>query len=121
QDRYPITCDSAEFINMEFTPEQLEQLKALITQILADQTAGSGADANNPDDKPTGDENPDTKKPTDELPDPNEVDTPAEAAAAVAEAVQTVAEVKEALAEAEAAVAEAEGEKAEDAMPRLKK
>lgn len=121
QDRYPITCDSAEFINMEFTPEQLEQLKALIAQILADQAAGSGADADNPEDKPTGDENPDPEKPTDELPDPNEVDTPAEAAAAVAEAVQTVAEVKEALAEAEAAVAEAEGEKAEDALPRLKK
>lgn len=119
QDRYPITCDSAEFINMEFTPEQLEQLKALIAQILADQAAGSGADANNPDDKPTGDNVPDPDKPTDEIPDPEDV--PAEAAAAVAEAVQTVAEVKEALAEAEAAVAEAEGEKAADALPRLKK
>lgn len=128
QDRYPITCDSAEFITMEFTPEQLEQLRALIAQILAEQAAGTTGDdtPTNPDDKKTGDEPTvpaapvDPNKPKDEIPNP--ADVPTEAAAAVTEAVQTVAEVKEALAEAEAAVAEAEGDKpAADALPRLRK
>lgn len=40
QDCYSITSDSVEFITMEFTPEQLAQLKGLIVQILAEQ-AGS--------------------------------------------------------------------------------
>ncbi len=125
QDRYPITQDSAEFITMEFTPEQLQQLRALIAQVLAEQAAGpTGDETPNPDDKKTDDAppevTPDPNKPTDELPEPTDV--PAEAAAAVTEAVQTVAEVKEALAEAEAAVAEAEGDKpAADALPRLKR
>src|SRR5690606_18632680 len=125
QDRYPITCDSAEFITMELTPEQIEQIKALIAQVLAEKAAGVSGDETPDPNKPTGDEVPDPNakpadKPADDLPDPASV--PTEAAAAVTAAVQTVAEVKEALAEAEAAVAEAEGDKpAADALPRLKK
>lgn len=37
QDSYTISNDSAEFITMDFTPEQLEKLKELIAQVLAEQ------------------------------------------------------------------------------------
>lgn len=119
QDSYSITYDSAEFITMEFTPEQLEQLRALILQVIADQSsAATDESASNPDDKPAGDETPDPDKPKDEIPKTDDEPVPE---AIVAEATEAIAEVKEALAEAETAVEQAAGDKASDAMPRLKK
>ncbi|MCY1196414.1 hypothetical protein D9M72_77570 [compost metagenome] len=44
QDCLTITYDSAEFIKMELTPEILEQIRALIEQVLADKTAAAGSD-----------------------------------------------------------------------------
>lgn len=44
QDCLTITYDSAEFIKMELTPEILEQIRALIEQVLADKAAAAGSD-----------------------------------------------------------------------------
>ncbi|MDX3877611.1 DUF2213 domain-containing protein [Achromobacter denitrificans] len=44
QDCLTITYDSAEFIKMELTPEILQQIRALIEQVLAEQTAAAGSD-----------------------------------------------------------------------------
>lgn len=44
QDCLTITYDSAEFIKMELTPEILEQIRALIEQVLAEKAAAAGSD-----------------------------------------------------------------------------
>ncbi|MEJ2897751.1 DUF2213 domain-containing protein, partial [Bordetella avium] len=60
QDCLTITYDSAEFINMELTPENIQQIRELIVQALAEKApAGS-------DDDPEADP---TKKPEYETPD----------------------------------------------------
>ncbi|CAB3846638.1 hypothetical protein LMG3482_01904 [Achromobacter deleyi] len=57
QDCLTITYDSAEFIKMELTPEILEQIRALIEQVLADKAAAAGSD-NDPEKKPGADADP---------------------------------------------------------------
>lgn len=54
QDCLTITYDSAEFIKMELTPEILEQIRALIEQVLADKAAAAGSD-NDPEKQPGAD------------------------------------------------------------------
>ncbi|RIQ76130.1 DUF2213 domain-containing protein [Bordetella avium] len=100
QDCLTITYDSAEFINMELTPENIQQIRELIVQALAEKApAGS-------DDDPEADP---TKKPEYETPDAvtPEAQSAAEQTAASAEqATQAVAAAQEAVTEAQAAVEE---------------
>lgn len=106
QDRKPdlITLDTAELLPMEFTPEQLAQIKALIAEIMAAT--------------PTGDENPDDQKPAADIdPAANEPaaaptaaqgDAAEQAAAAAAAAAEQIAEAEAVLAEVATAVDEVE-------------
>lgn len=71
-----ITIDTAELIPMEFTPEQLEQLKALIAEMLAAQSAG--------------DENPD--KETEDQIEEKVTEAPSAAEGAAAEITAAAAE-----------------------------
>lgn len=127
-DHYTISNDSAEYINMEFTPEQMEQLKALVLQILAESAGSTDADPNKPDTKP------DPDKPTDEDPpaDPNAV-TPEEkdaveetanqaenAEAAVEAASSAIEEVQSAIEEVQAAAEEVKKAPTADSLAKLK-
>ncbi|CAJ48924.1 DUF2213 domain-containing protein [Bordetella avium] len=100
QDHSVITIDSAEFINMEITPELEQMLRALIEKILAEKApAGSDNDPEVDPDKMPEDETPKAVTP--------EAQSAAEQTAASAEqATQAVAAAQEAVTEAQAAVEE---------------
>lgn len=90
---------------MEFTPEQLEQIRALIAEIIAAQS--------------TGDENPDEKKTTDDQEievTATEGDAAEVAVAAAEEAAEKIAEAEEVLAEVAEAVEEVEAASEEVVM-----
>ncbi|VFR32524.1 FIG00948411: hypothetical protein [plant metagenome] len=123
QDHLTITYDSAEFIKMEFTPEQLEQIRALIEQVLASKAPAVSDD--DPEKKPGTDAEP--------LPAPGAVTTEekdaveatAEAAeqasGAVEAAAAAVEEVQAALEEVETAAEEVKAAPTADGMAKLKK
>ncbi|AZY49685.1 hypothetical protein C0J09_11445 [Bordetella avium] len=100
QDCLTITYDSAEFINMELTPENIQQIRELIVQALAEKApAGSDDDPEVDPDKMPEDETPEAVTP--------EAQSAAEQTAASAEqATQAVAAAQEAVTEAQAAVEE---------------
>ncbi|CAB3688986.1 hypothetical protein LMG3458_02030 [Achromobacter deleyi] len=95
QDCLTITYDSAEFIKMELTPEILEQIRALIEQVLADKAAAAGSD-NDPEKKPGADA---------EAPATPGAVTP-EAKAAVEQTASAAEEASSAVESAEAAIQE---------------
>lgn len=70
-----ITIDTAELLPMEFTPEQLAQIEALIAKVLAAQGAAA-----------TGDEDPEKKAAMDEDPETKTADATPEEEAAMAAA-----------------------------------
>lgn len=104
QDCLTITYDSAEFIKMELTPEILEQIRALIEQVLADKAAAAGSD-NDPEKKPGADA---------ETPPPpgavttEEKDAVEETAAAAEQATSAVETATAAIQEVTAALEEVE-------------
>lgn len=96
-----ITIDTAELIPMEFTPEQLEQLKVLIAELLAAQTGDETSES----EKETKDVDP--VEPAD-TPDPDEETAAKVAAAAAEEAASKIQEAEAVLTEVAAAVEEVE-------------
>lgn len=106
QDKRPtglITIDTAELLPMEFTPEQLAQIKALIAEIIAAQSTGDET----PDDDPkpaTGDQD----VPAPATATPAEGNAAEAAAAAAEEATQRIAEAESVLSEVAEAVEEVE-------------
>lgn len=115
-DRYPITNDSAEFIAMEFTPEQLEQLRALIREMLAEMSAAA--------DETKEEETQDQEDPvtTEEKDAVEEVATEAEAATELIEAAaEAVEEAQTALEEVQAAAEEVKEAPTADSVAKLNK
>jgi len=115
-DRYPITNDSAEFIAMEFTPEQLEQLRALIREMLAEMSAAA--------DETKEEETQDQEDPvtTEEKEAVEEVATEAEAATELIEAAaEAVEEAQTALEEVQAAAEEVKEAPTADSVAKLNK
>ncbi|UAN04390.1 DUF2213 domain-containing protein [Achromobacter mucicolens] len=100
QDCLTITYDSAEFINMEITPEMEQALRALIEKILAEKTAA------------VSDDDPNKEAATDaEVPDPAAVatagkDAVEETAAAAEQATSAVESATAAIEEVTAALEE---------------
>lgn len=110
-DRYPITNDSAEFIAMEFTPEQLEQLRALIREMLAEMSAAA--------DETKEEETQDQEDPvTTEEKEAVEAEAATELIDAAAEAVE---EAQEALEEVQAAAEEVKEAPTADSVAKLNK
>ncbi|PWF25051.1 DUF2213 domain-containing protein [Corticimicrobacter populi] len=132
QDALTITYDSAEFINMEFTEEQLAQLRALIEQVLAEKKpAGSDNDTPktgdevDPDKKPSTDADPAAATAAAATPEEKEaaaktVESAEGAAEMVELAQEAVAEAKEALEEVQEAAKEVEAAPTADGIKRLK-
>lgn len=122
QDCLTITYDSAEFIKMELTPEILEQIRALIEQVLADKAAAAGSD-NDPEKKPGADaETPATPGAvTTEEKDAVEQTASAaeEATSAVESAQAAIQEVQTALEEVEAAAEEVKAAPTADSRKAL--
>ncbi|WP_231689995.1 DUF2213 domain-containing protein [Achromobacter sp. 2789STDY5608628] len=122
QDCLTITYDSAEFIKMELTPEILEQIRALIEQVLADKAAAAGSD-NDPEKKPGADaETPATTGAvTAEEKDAVEQTASAaeEATSAVESAQAAIQEVQTALEEVEAAAEEVKAAPTADSRKAL--
>ena len=102
QDHRKFTLDSAELLPMEFTPEQLAQLKALIAEMMGAKTGDEDPAAETPA-KP--DEKPMDADPEVVVEPDVEVVTPAEAGAAE-EAVVAAEEAQAAIEEVAAAIEE---------------
>ncbi len=118
QDRKPdelrvfdhITIDTAELLPMEFTPEQLAQIKALLAEMLADQSTGDEPPANVDPQKedPAKDADPAEIPAGEPTATPEQAAPAAEAAAAAAEAAAQIEEAGQVLADVAAAVEEVE-------------
>ncbi|WMD23310.1 DUF2213 domain-containing protein [Achromobacter seleniivolatilans] len=102
QDCLTITYDSAEFIKMELTPEILEQIRALIEQVLADKAAAAGSD-NDPNKEPVKDADPAAAP---GAVTPAEKDAVKQTAAAAEEATSAVESATAAIEEVQAALEE---------------
>lgn len=106
-----ITIDTAELLPMEFTPEQLEQLKAMITEIVAAMTAPNPTGDADPVNPAAADADPSAEPvaDADAVVDPNAVVEPVVSAAegtAAEEAVAVAEEAQAALEEAMTAIEE---------------
>jgi len=121
QDHSIITIDSAEYINMEFTPEQLEQLRALFEQLWeAKNPAGSDdADADKPANE-DADPVPDTVTPEEKDAASETVEQAEQASVAVEAAQGAIEEVQAALEEVQEAAKEVEAAPTADSMAKLK-
>lgn len=131
QDHLTFTLDSAELLPMEFTPEQLAQLEALIAKMLAAKTTGDEDPAKDP---AAADADPDATKDADPMMDPAaepvvtaaEGDAAEQAVAAAEEAQAAIEEVAAAIEEVAAAseevVAAADGKRkpAQDKLAKAK-
>ncbi|UXL06469.1 DUF2213 domain-containing protein [Achromobacter xylosoxidans] len=125
QDCLTITYDSAEFIKMELTPEILEQIRALIEQVLADKAAAAGSD-NDPEKKPGADADPpaDPAAPAAVTPEAKAAveqtaSAAEEASSAVESAQAAIQEVQTALEEVEAAAEEVKAAPTADSRKAL--
>lgn len=107
-DQHPFTFDSMEFVKMEFTPEQLAAIKAMMKEMLDEALAAAKTADQDPNDptKKTTDQDPDdpTKKTTDQDPPVVTAEAAEVAAVEATKAAEHVAEVAEELAEAVAEI-----------------
>lgn len=95
-----ITLDSAELNSMEFTPEQLAQIKAMLAEMMAAQPAGD----ENPETDPATDADPvDPAAPVEPVVTAGQEDAAQETVAAATEAESALEAATEALAEVTAA------------------
>lgn len=119
-DHYIITTDSAEFIKMDFTPEQQEQLRALILQILAEQNSAVDEEKKPEDAEAFTEEEKDA---VEEVVSETEaaVEAVEEAAETVGLAAEAILEVQEALEAVEEAAEEVEAAPTADSMAKLRK
>jgi len=113
QDCLTITYDSAEFINMDITPEMEPAFRALIEKILAEKAAA--VSDNDPNKEAVTDA--EVADPTDEEPEV----AAAQASAAVESARAAAQEMQSALQEVEAAVQEVSSAPTQDSMDALTK
>lgn len=113
QDHRKFTLDSAELLPMEFTPEQLAQLKALIAEMMGTKT-GDEDPVKDPakDEDPAADADPEKDPAKDADPDPGET-KPDETDYAEGDEVRAAEKIEEIIEEVEAAIEEVK-EAAED-------
>ncbi|USP46984.1 DUF2213 domain-containing protein [Alcaligenes faecalis] len=120
QDHLTITYDSAEFINMEITPEMEQALRALIEKILAEQTAAvSDDDPNKEETKDAETLDPDTVTAEEKDAVEQTASAAEEATSAVEEAETAIEEVQEALEEVQAAAEEVKAAPTADSKKAL--